>query len=112
MGDGLRQMRGYGLGYRICFVLMALLVSAMVSTPRPALAAVCRATQAHRVCIVSIKRSAKNYWEYRAAVQIDDVTRPLEIYNCRDRHRIRQDGRLVPFQPYGVGEVICNFFKR
>ncbi|MEQ9484943.1 hypothetical protein [Coleofasciculus sp. F4-SAH-05] len=50
------------------------------------------------------------YWQYRAAVSIDGVKRPVEIYNCRDRTRVRQDGVVVSFEPDGAGEFICSFF--
>lgn len=64
------------------------------------------------VCILSIKRSAKNYWEYRATVSVDKVVRPVEVYNCRDLVRVRQDGKGLPFQPNAAGELICRFFKK
>ncbi|WP_446359065.1 hypothetical protein [Coleofasciculus sp. G2-EDA-02] len=76
----------------------------------PAEASVCRTIKDHHICILSIKRSAKYYWQYRAAVSIDGVKRPVEIYNCRDRTRIRQDGVVVSFEPDGAGELICSFF--
>ncbi|MEQ8463987.1 hypothetical protein [Coleofasciculus sp. E2-BRE-01] len=76
----------------------------------PAEASVCRTIKDHNICILSIKRSAKYYWRYRAAVSIDGVKRPVEIYNCRDRTRIRQDGIVVSFEPDGAGEFICSFF--
>jgi len=76
----------------------------------PAEASVCRTIKDHTICILSIKRSAKYYWRYRAAVSIDGVKRPVEVYNCRDRTRIRQDGMVVSFEPDGAGEFICSFF--
>lgn len=76
----------------------------------PAEASVCHMIKDHSICILSIKRSAKYYWQYRAAVSIDGVKRPVEIYNCRDRTRLRQDGVVVSFEPDGAGEFICSFF--
>jgi hypothetical protein len=46
-------------------------------------AATCRTFDEHRLCIVQIKRSAKNYWEYRASVSIDGVVSPMEFSDCR-----------------------------
>jgi hypothetical protein len=63
-------------------------------------------------CILSIKRSVKNYWEYRAAVSVDNVVRPVEVYNCHNRFRVSQNGNLVPFQANDAGELICKFFKK
>ena len=68
----------------------------------------CRPSGARSICILSIKRSAKNHWGYRAVVSVDGVARPLEVYNCRDRLRVRQDGKVVRFEPQGPGELICN----
>lgn len=76
----------------------------------PAQASVCRTIKEHSVCILRIKRSAKYYWQYRVVVSIDGVKRPLEIYNCRDRTRVRQDGVVVRFEPDGAGDLICSFF--
>lgn len=78
----------------------------------PVDAAFCRTTARHQVCLIDIKRSAKNYWEYRASVKIDGKERPLEVYNCRERTRIQADGVTVPFVAGGAGEVICSLFKR
>ncbi|MBD2094007.1 hypothetical protein H6F90_02395 [Trichocoleus sp. FACHB-591] len=72
----------------------------------------CRLLSDRTICILSIQRSAKNYWEYRAAVSVNGVARPIEIYNCRDRLRVRQNGKVVPFKPEGVGEVICSLMQR
>ena len=78
----------------------------------PAEASFCRNSNDHLICILSIKRSAKNYWEYRAAVSIDGVERPIEVYNCRDRTLVRKDGSVMPFESNGPGELICRFFKK
>nr|WP_290225364.1 hypothetical protein [Trichocoleus desertorum] len=68
----------------------------------------CRLSGDRSICILSIKRSAKNYWEYRAVVSVDGVVKPVEVYNCRDRLRVRQDGKVVRFEPQEPGELICN----
>ncbi len=68
----------------------------------------CRKVGDHQVCLLDVKRSAKNYWEYRAVVSIDGKPRPLEIYNCRQRTRTLEDGTVVPFDPQGAGVLICK----
>jgi hypothetical protein len=78
----------------------------------PAEASFCRNSNDHLICILSIKRSAKNYWEYRAAVSMDGVKRPIEVYNCRDRTLVRKDGSVMPFESNDPGELICRFFKK
>ncbi|NER36148.1 MAG: hypothetical protein F6J93_19545 [Oscillatoria sp. SIO1A7] len=78
----------------------------------PAEASLCRNYNGNSICIISIKRSAKYYWRYRAAVSVNGIARPIEVYNCRDRQRIRQDGSVVSFEPDGAGEFICNTLKK
>ncbi|WAL59684.1 hypothetical protein [Thermocoleostomius sinensis] len=90
---------------------LSLIGSLMVISPAQA-ALYCRSTGEHTICILSIKRSAKNYWEYRASVRVDGVERPIELYNCRDRLRTQRDGTTLPFEPAGAGTVICHLFDR
>src|ERR687885_2472480 len=94
------------------FMALLLFLTLSFAVALPAEASFCRNSNNHSICILSIKRSAKNYWEYRAAVSIDGVKRPIEVYNCRDRIRVRNDGTVMPFESNGPGEVICNFFQR
>ncbi|MBW4577740.1 MAG: hypothetical protein KME08_21120 [Aphanothece sp. CMT-3BRIN-NPC111] len=93
-----------------CIALL-LLLTLSFAVALPAEASFCRNTNDHFICILSIKRSAKNYWEYRAAVSVDGVERPIEIYNCRDRLIVREDRSTVPFEPNGAGELICSVLK-
>jgi hypothetical protein len=75
-------------------------------------AAFCRTVEKQTICILEIKRSAKNFWEYRAAVSINGKTRPIELYDCRKRVRIRADGAELPFAANGAGELICRMVNR
>ncbi|MGB3694384.1 MAG: hypothetical protein WA865_02350 [Spirulinaceae cyanobacterium] len=93
------------------FILWLLIIS-FWTISFPAEASFCRNYQDKSICILSIKRSAKNYWEYRASVKIDGVVSPVEVYNCRDRLRVKKDGQVVPFQKNGAGQLICSFFKK
>ena len=68
----------------------------------------CRTVNQHQVCILSVKRSAKNYWEYRASAQIDGERTPVEVYDCRRHVKVSQDGAQQPFQPDGAGPIICE----
>ncbi len=83
---------------------LAIVVSAEAST--------CRQLDNHSICIVSIKRSAKYYWEYRAAISVDGQKKPVEIYNCRDRLKINYHKTVVPFATNGVGELICSLYTK
>lgn len=62
---------------------LLLFLSVLLAVILPAQASFCRNSD-RLICLLSIKPSAKNHWEYRAAVSIDQVTRPVELYNCRD----------------------------
>lgn len=71
----------------------------------PAEAYTCRNYKGHQVCIISIKRSAKNHWEYRALVNVDGVKIPLETYNCRnsqnflaEHSRSQNASNMMPLQ--------------
>ncbi|MEH1912366.1 MAG: hypothetical protein V7L05_13770 [Nostoc sp.] len=94
-------------------MLLLILVFSVVD---PAFASVCRNYAdydglRHQICILSINRSAKNYWEYRAAVSGDGVKRPVEVYNCRERVKVQHDGTVLAFQQKDPGEMICSFFN-
>ncbi|MBP0019213.1 MAG: hypothetical protein J7647_16885 [Cyanobacteria bacterium SBLK] len=93
-------------------VVLILLLILLFAIASPAHAAFCSQQGDRQICIVQIKRSAKNYWEYRAKVKINGEVRPTEIYNCRDRLRIEKNGSVVPFLPQGAGEYICSFFQK
>lgn len=93
-------------------VLVLLLLILSFSLALSANASVCRNYDGHQICILSIKRSAKKYWEYRASVSIDGVKTPIEVYNCRDRIKIQKDGTTLLFQPQAPEEMICSFFQQ
>lgn len=78
----------------------------------PASASNCRQIGNHSICLLSIKRSAKNYWEYRAAITVDGQKKPIEIYNCRDRIKIDRRRTIVPFTNDGIGELVCRLYTK
>ena len=91
---------------------LLLLLALSLTVALPAVASFCRNYNDHSICILSIQRSAKYYWEYRVAVSVDGVERPIEIYNCRDRTILSKDGNIAPFEPHGAGELICNLINK
>lgn len=74
-------------------------------------AATCRMIQDQIICITDIKRSAKNYWEYRVTLSIDNIIQPVEIYNCRDRQIIKSDKTRVKFSSQDLSQAICRLYK-
>ncbi|MGM3307308.1 hypothetical protein ACSQ6I_15265 [Anabaena sp. WFMT] len=96
----------------IRYLVILLLLIFSVSCTSPALANVCRHYNGHEICILSIKRSAKKYWEYRAAVSVDGVKTPVEIYNCHAKFKVNKDKTLTQFKENSPGEMICSFFQK
>jgi hypothetical protein len=72
----------------------------------------CRSINGHQICILSIQRSAKYFWQYRTVISIDGETQPDTVYDCRQRQRLAPDGRITAFAPGGTGSWICRFFKQ
>jgi hypothetical protein len=91
--------------------MFAFFVILCFSVVNPAFASVCRNYNSHQICILSISRSAKNYWEYKATVSVDGVKRPSQVYNCRERVKVQQGGTILPFEQKDPGEMICSFFN-
>lgn len=90
--------------------LVVVLLSLIIAFPAQAFT--CRDQNIHRVCIISIKRSAKNHWQYWASVSIDGAKTPVEVYDCRRQTLTQNDGKIVPFGQDNAGVLICSFFKK
>lgn len=89
--------------------LVTMIVSLGGSACQSAKAApLCRQIEGHQTCILSIKRSAKYFWEYQVVVSVDGTPRPIEKYNCRQRIRTSQGKKVIPFSQNGVGDLICK----
>lgn len=90
---------------------LTILLVSIFSFSFPSKPVICREENSHQVCILGIKRSAKNYWEYRASVSIDGEKRPIETYNCRDVVVVRSDGTRVSFGAIDPSVLVCSFFE-
>ncbi|MBE9056467.1 MULTISPECIES: hypothetical protein [Sphaerospermopsis] len=93
-------------------MLLVFIFACSFSFTSPALATVCRNYQGQEICILSIKRSAKKYWEYRASVSINGKKTPMEVYNCRGKFKVNKDGNVTQFKGNSPGEMICSFFNK
>jgi hypothetical protein len=78
----------------------------------PARAEFCRQVDGHRICILSIKRSAKNYWQYQAVVSTDGIEQPFATYDCRDRLITEPDGTMAAFRTRPAGAIVCSLYRR
>jgi hypothetical protein len=110
-----------------CFSLIRIVVCCLVFTiicygARPSVvadaialpvkASLCRDLDGHRVCIVKIKRSAKYHYRYRTVVSIDGETKPLVVYNCRDRTITKKNKYPIPFKSNSPGNLVCSLFDK
>lgn len=96
-----------------CKRLLLLLLVFWLGFAPIANADMCRDRHGHQVCILKLKRSAKNYWEYRARVSIDGKKQvEREIYNCRDRTLTRKGKYPIPFKDNSPGELVCSLFQK
>jgi len=77
----------------------------------PARAEFCRQVDGHQICIVDIKRSAKNYWQYQALVRIDGIDKPAASYDCRDRLITDLDGNMSSFRSRKDGQIVCSLYR-
>ena len=75
-------------------------------------ASTCQNLDNRTVCIITLKRSAKYYWEYRAVISVDGQKKPLEIYNCRDRFKTNRYGDIVPFSNDGISQLVCSLYAK
>ncbi|MCU0552722.1 MAG: hypothetical protein MUC48_25615 [Leptolyngbya sp. Prado105] len=91
--------------------LLGLLFLLFLTISLPASADRCRTVDDREICIVSIRRSAKNYWEYRAIVRVNGEVKPLQIYDCRSKTTIQDNKVLEIFEQDGTAEAVCSFFK-
>ncbi len=90
----------------------AILIVGLTIAPRPSQAAdICRTIDQRTVCIVTIKRSAKNFWEYNAAVSINGKRGPKEPYDCRSKIKTNPDGSISRFGKNSIGSLVCRAYR-
>ena len=78
----------------------------------PAYAEFCRRADGHQICIVDIKRSAKNYWQYQATASVDGIEKPTASYDCRERSITDLDGNQSLFRSRLDSQLICSLYRR
>lgn len=75
-------------------------------------AATCQDIAGERVCLPKIKRSAKNYWEYRVTFNVDGIKQPPRVYNCRDRYYTISDSIRVYYkQNDKLSKLVCRLYN-
>jgi hypothetical protein len=78
----------------------------------PAQASFCKSIDTQKVCILSIERSAKNYWEYQVQLSVDRTVQPRTVYNCREKLWLQTNGQWIKFKDSSVNAVACSLFPR
>jgi hypothetical protein len=91
----------------LCLLWLGLL---WIPTP-DAIAAHCRTVEGKQVCIAWIKRSAKRYWEYQAALAIEGKRQPKAVYDCRSRAIIDEYDTAIPFRFNDPAAVVCDLYR-
>jgi hypothetical protein len=87
-------------------LLIILLLGAL-----PAQASFCKSVDTQKVCILSIERSAKKYWEYQVQLSVDRIVQPRTIYNCRKELWLQPNGQWTRFNGSSVNAVACSLFR-
>lgn len=77
----------------------------------PAQASFCKSVDTKKVCILSIERSAKKYWEYQVQLSVDRIVQPLTVYNCREKLWLQPHGQWTKFNSSSVNAVACSLFR-
>lgn len=94
-------------------IALVTLVSMTFTVIPPALAGetlLCRTIEGHEVCVMSIRRSAKNFWEYRVELRVDGQIRPTERYDCRRALRPLPNQKQP--SPQALHELVCSLTQR
>lgn len=76
-----------------------------------AAASFCRQIEGHQICIIDIKRSAKNYWQYQAVVSKDGIEAPPASYDCRERLITDFHGKLTSFRSSKDAQFVCSLYR-
>jgi hypothetical protein len=98
------------IGIVLCLVMLMPLVADRAEAASLLGASSCRVFRGREVCVLTQKRSAKRFWEYKAQVTVDGERQPVWTYNCRDRTKAERDGTVFEFDRDDPGEVICKIY--
>ena len=100
-----------GFLVRVALIYVLLLMGQTIAPPPSQATDICRTIDQRTVCIITIKRSAKNFWEYNAAVSIDGKRGPKEPYDCRSKIKTNPDGSISRFGKNSIGSLVCRAYR-
>lgn len=92
-------------GLKLLFAIL-LVCSLVLGTAQKAIAQQCRTVENQEICLVSVKRSAKYYWQYRAVLKVDGKRQPAEKFDCHPRN-VRIQSAHPSFQDQKRA-FVCN----
>ncbi|AFY37498.1 hypothetical protein Lepto7376_1131 [[Leptolyngbya] sp. PCC 7376] len=82
----------------------------MFCSAAPAIAVQCQTIGDQEICLVSVKRSAKYYWQYRAVLKINGKQHPSERFDCHPRNTKTQgDRQSLKDQKHAF---VCNIIPK
>lgn len=87
----MRGMRGL-----VGAMLLAVVLAVGLGSSPAAAALTCRTVGEQRVCLESVKRSAKYFWQYQAVVSVDGTALPLQAYDCRQAPAVQPTLATTP----------------
>jgi hypothetical protein len=96
---------------KICAIVLTIVTIWSIAS-ESALAASCRSIAERRVCIETIQRSAKNYWQYRTTISVDGIRQSVATYDCRDRLIYGSQGKITAFADDPTGKIVCQLYRR
>ena len=92
-------------GLKLLLVIL-LACGLVLGTSGKAIAQQCRMFSQQEICLVSVKRSAKYYWQYRAVLKVDGKRQPTEKFDCHPRNAKVQ--RINPSLQEQKRAFVCN----
>ncbi len=102
-------------------LVFILSTSFWLATQQPLIAKTCQKTFSQNasgqpICLLQIKRSAKNYWEYRVALKIGDRPKVTRIYDCRQHSYWQADKAQVTTQNLieqdQLEKYVCRLYQK
>ncbi len=104
-----KSIKRFSLVIGKCLISLLILIFLVTF---PAQASFCKSVVTQKVCILSIDRSAKKYWEYQAQLMVDNIVQPRAVYNCRENLWLQPNGKWEKFADGSANAVACSLFRR
>ena len=103
------------------FIVLILSSTFWLTSQSPLAAQACQKTfnldaSAQPICLQQIKRSAKNYWEYRVTLKIGDRRKVTRVYDCRSHSYWQEDlaqvVELDKTEQNQLEKYVCRLYRK